>query len=182
MDRNLIRIARWAAVLLPLSASAAAPDPQVMALRQQVAALQADHALALTQAQAQALLPVLQQGQTQLRTLEAQRDAARPALVAALQQAVADLKANGAISAATADALKAARPARPTGGDLRSVWQQAQQILSPAQVQALTAAKMGVSDGAGPHHGGQHGPRHAFRAMHVLLSDAFLALVQARAG
>ena len=77
----------FACLLVP-AGTLAAPTDQVRALRQQVAALQLDHALNLTQQQAQALLPLLQDLQGKVAALKAQRAAAEPALVAALTQAV----------------------------------------------------------------------------------------------
>ncbi len=173
-----------AAVLVPLFARAEPGD--VRALRQQVAALQLDHALALTPQQAQALLPVLQAARSELQAARAQRQAAEPALVAALSQAVSDLKATGTVSDATAQALDAARPSPGTlRADLRSTWQQARQIITPDQLQALRTVRLGVAPAAGaaaaPRRG-HPGFAQRFRLARVVLSDAFLSLVQARAG
>jgi len=172
-------------LLLPLGAMAA-PDSQLAMLRQQVVALQVDHALNLSPQQAKALLPLLESAKAEVAAYKASLTAAQPALAAALTQAVADLKANGQVSAATAQAVQQARPAPGTlHADLRSDWQQARQILTPDQIQALKATTLGIppaaSSAAGP---GGHRGRFARRPrwMHAFLSDAFIALVQARAG
>ena len=174
------QMARWVVLVvasaIPLFAFAA-PDPQLMALRQQVAALQVDHALNLTQQQAQALLPLLQNAKAQVQAFQAQRRAAQPSLVAALTQAVTDLKSSGSISTATTAAVNAARPTpSTTGAGLRS-WQQAKQVLTTEQLQALSTVQLGV-----PRDGSTPSPKRRFRMMHVLVSDSFISLVQARAG
>jgi Tfp pilus assembly protein PilV len=183
------RVVLVACALVPAGALAASTD-QVHALRQEVAALQLDHALNLTQQQAQTLLPLLQDAQAKVQGLKAQRASSQPALVAALTQAVADLKANGTISDATLQALKAARGGSPGAlrQDMASFWQQAKQLLTADQLQALRSVKLGshptTSNAAGNstwRKEGHHLARH-FRVMHTLLSDAFVALVQARAG
>ncbi len=171
-------------VLVPLSARAAPGD--VRALRQQVAALQLDHALALTPQQAQALLPLLQNAKAEIQAARARRQAAEPALVAALGQAISDLKATGTVSEATAQAVNAASPAPGTlRGDLRSTWQQARQILTPDQLQALRTVNLGIAPVAssdGTPRPGHPGFARRFRLARVVLSDAFVSLVQARAG
>lgn len=174
-----------AALVLPLS-TMAAPSTQVIALRQQVAALQLDHALNLTQQQAQALLPVLQTAKGQIQAFQAQRTASEPALVAALTQAVSDLQATGTISDATVQAVNAARTSPGTLRDnIRALRQQARQILTPDQLQALKTAQLGIPRNAtADSREGGLGPRFGrrFRLMHTVLSDAFISLVQARAG
>ncbi len=182
------RMALLALALVPAGALAA-PTNQVRALRQEVAALQLDHALNLTRSQAQALLPLIRDAKAKVEALKAQREASQPAVAAALAQAVADLKAMGTVSEATLEALKAAR-----GGafgalrqDMGSFWQGARQILTPDQLQALKSARLGIRPaapaGAAWADGGKdHRPGRRFRVMHALLSDPFVALVQARAG
>jgi hypothetical protein len=185
MEIAMLRMARWVVMVasaLPLSAFAA-PDPQLMALRQQVAALQVDHALNLTQQQAQAMLPLLQNAKAKVQAFQAQRQAAQPALIAGLTQAVTDLKSSGSISPATTAAVNTARPTlSTTGAGLRSTWQQAKQVLTTEQLQALSAVQLGVpSDGTTPTPK-RHGFQRQFQMMHVLVSDSFISLVQARAG
>ena len=175
------QMARWVVLVvasaIPLFAFAA-PDPQLMALRQQVAALQVDHALNLTQQQAQALLPLLQNAKAQVQAFQAQREAAQPALIAALTQAVTDLKSSGSLSTATTAAVNAARPTpSTTGASPRSPWEQAKQVLTTEQLQALSTVQLGV-----PRDGSTPSPKRRFRMMHVLVSDSFISLVQARAG
>jgi hypothetical protein len=183
------RIVLLACALVPAGALAASTD-QIHALRQEVAALQLDHALNLTQQQAQALLPLLQDAQAKVQELKAQRAASQPALVAALTQAVADVKANGTVSDATLQAVKAARGGSPgtLRQDMTSFWQEAKQVLTADQLQALRSTTLGIyptvsGDGAtwAPRDG-HHRWGRRFRVMHTLLSDSFVALVQARAG
>lgn len=185
MYRKQLGIA-LASFLLPVAAIAAPPNSQVMALQQQIAAIQIDHALNLTQQQAQALLPILQNAKAQVQSFQAQRTASEPALVAALTQAVSDLQTGGTISGATAQAVNAARTSPATLRDsMRPVWQQAKQILAPEQLQALRNTQLGVPR-TGTANAQEGGPVHRFgrrfRLMHTLLSDAFISLVQARAG
>ena len=183
------RILMLACALLPVGALAA-PTDQVHALRQEVAALQLDHALNLTQQQAQALLPLLQDAQGKVQALKAQRASSQPALVAALTQAVNDLQASGTISDATLEAVKAARGGSPGAlrQDMASFWQQARQILTADQLHALKATKLGIhpaASGAGGNpgsHGGAHRFARRIRVMRTLLSSSFIGLVQARAG
>lgn len=183
------RLAVLACLLVPSISLAASTDADPLhSLRQQVAALQLDHALNLTQAQAKALLPLLQDAQSKVKAAKAQWTASQPAMVAAFTQAVADLKANGAVSDAT---LQAAQAARGTGAgtlrqDMKAIWQQAKQILSADQVQTLKTVKLGLgrpapAADAGKPAGG-HGPGRRFHLMHAFLSDSFVSLVQARAG
>jgi hypothetical protein len=177
--------------LLPATVTLAAQGGgEVRALRQQIAALQLDHTLDLTRQQAQALLPLLQSAQAKVKAARDQRAASAPALTAALTQAVADLKSTGAISSSTAQAVQAARggAAGTLRQDLRAFWQQARQILTADQLHALRSTRLGVgpamasdssdhsTQGRGPHAFGER-----FRALHALLSDAFVSLVQARA-
>lgn len=183
------RFVLLACMLIP-AGTLAAPSDQVRELHQQVAALQLDHALNLTQQQAQALLPLLQEAQAKLQGLKAQRAASQPALVAALTQAVADLEASGTISETTLQALKAAHGGSPgtLRQDMTSLWQQAKLILTAQQLQALKSVRVGLRPAASAalasstsRDRGRLEAGH-FRVMHTLLSDSFVALVQARAG
>lgn len=176
-----------ACALLPAGALAA-PTGQVQALHQQIAALQLDHALNLTQQQAKSLLPIVQEARSKIQAVKSQLAASEPARVAALTQAVTDLKNNGAVSESTIQALQAARPAPGTlRDDLRPLWQQGRQILTPDQLNALHAVRLGVAAPASGANGGT-GPRmghrgaRRFAIMRTVLSDDFLALLQARAG
>jgi len=163
-------------VLVPMVATADA-SADVHALGRQVAALRVDHALNLTPQQAQVLLPILQ-------AARAQREASRPAVASALAMAVSDLKATGAVSEGTARAMAAARPSGGPNAGARSLWQQARQVLTPAQLEALRTTPLGVSPAGTPAapEGRRAGPGRRLRLMHALLSEDFLALVQARAG
>jgi hypothetical protein len=185
---TLSRSVILASLLLPAAALATPSDP-VHLLRQEVAALQIDHALDLTQQQARALLPLLQTARDKVQAIRAQREAARPALVAALTQAVADLKAGRTVSPSTLQAMEAAQGLAPGEArqDLKTIFQQARQVLAPAQIQALRSARLGTQpppmdeghEVAGRKDGPHPGRR--FLMMQVLLSDSFVALVQARA-
>jgi len=161
----------------------AASTNQIRPLQQQIAALQLDHALNLTQQQAQALLPLLQSAKTQLQALKTQWTSSEPALVAALTQAVSDLKANGTISVSTVQAVQAARTGTPGvfRQDIKSFWQQAKQVFNASQLQALKTAPLGVVQPVASGSGHKHFARR-FRVMRTLLSDTFLSLTQARAG
>jgi hypothetical protein len=173
----------------PAAARPLAPSPEVAALRTEIAALQVDHALALDPAQARALLPVLQQAAAQVQAFRARVEAADPALVAALTRARDELRAGGAVSPGTAQAIRDVRrsgvaPDPQAGKALRA---QAVAILTPAQLQALESVPLGAGpgfpggkakmDGAGPGRGA--GRR--LLMLGVLTSDPFLALVEARA-
>src|SRR5512142_2310412 len=128
--------ALWLALVLAPAGALAAPSSQVQLLRQQVAALQLDRALNLTRQQAQALLPVIQEAAARRDAFEQQLAASEPARVAALTQAVADIKASGAISDSTAQALQAARggsAASSLRDDMKSLWQRVRQVLTAAQ-------------------------------------------------
>jgi len=173
-----------ASLIVPFGAMAA-PNSQLAQLRQQVAALQIYHALNLTQQQAQSLLPLLQNAQSQIQAFKAERVAAEPALTAALTQAVTDLQTTGSISATTAQAVNAARPSFASlRAELKSTWQQARQILTQEQIQALKAVQLGVPPPTSttPAQPRRAGFAHRFRVMHAVLSNAFISLVQAQAG
>jgi len=181
---------RWlvlACALVPFAVSAA-PDSQLHTLRQEIAALQLDHALNLTQSQAQALLPLVQGVKEQFTQLKAQRANNQPALVSALTQAVSDLKASGTVSASTAAAVESAR-GDSFGAfrqDIRSFWQQAKPIFTSDQLQALKTVQLGVApqpaSGATASAARPHPFARRFRVMHTLLSDSFVSLLQTRAG
>jgi len=176
--------------LIPASALAA-PNSQVLALRQEIAALQLDHTLNLSKQQAQALLPEIQEAKAKVEAFKSQMTASEPARVAALTQAVADLKATGTISDSTAQALQAAGPgsAGTLRQNLKSFWEQARQVLNSSQLQSLKTVRLGAGQppsgadmgtpGRGP---GGHGHfAHRFFVLHTFLSDAFVSLLQARA-
>ena len=185
------------AALLVLAASPAAarpvtPSPEVRALREEIAALQVDRALALTPEQARALLPVLRQAAAQVQAFRARVESPDPALVAALTRARDELRAGGTVSEGTQAAIRDAGRAGMAGkrGEGPALRKQALAILTPAQLEALKSVRLGVgpgfrggegpgegSPGAGPMRGG--GRR--LLMLGVLTSDAFLSLVEARA-
>ena len=200
------------AAVLPAAIAFAETDKDILALRLEIAALQADHALNLTRDQAKALLPLLREGAAEAKQIKAEHEGSRAALLAALTKARDELKATGTVSEGTRELVGAAHGSAQLKnhmaklGDLRA---KAKQILTPAQVEALHAAPFGLSLGIGPEggfagHGGvgggfggefgmeegaAQGPRHGrgpglMRHMilgHVVTSDAFIALVEARA-
>lgn len=178
-----------ACALFP-AAALGVPTDQVQVLRQEVAALQIDHTLNLTQQQAKTLLPILQEAQGRVQAIKAQRAATQPAVVAALTQAVADLKATGTVSPSTVQAMQAARGGSHGAArqDLKALFEQAKQVLTPAQVEALKSAKIGVlamAPNTGPNPAWRKEGRYPgarFFMVRALLSDSFVALVQARAG
>ena len=148
-----------------------------------------DHALNLTQQQAQALLPEIQNAKVKVEAFKSQMAASEPARVAALTQAVADLKATGTVSDSTVEAIQAARPgsAGTLRQDMKSFWQQAKQVLTADQIQELKTVKLGVgqpssSMAANTSERGGHKPFARRFVMRTLLSDDFVSLVQARAG
>lgn len=182
------------AALLVLAATPAlarplAPAPEVQALREEIAALQVDRALALTPDQARALLPILRETAAQVQAFRARVESPDPALVAALTRARDELRAGGAVSEGTQAAIRDARRASMSGrrGEGPALRKQALAILTPAQVEAMRTVQLGVgpgfgrgpgegSPGAGPGRGG--GRRLVM--LGVLTSDAFLSLVEAR--
>lgn len=185
-----------AALLLLAAAPAAArplaPSPEVAALREEIAALQVDRALALTPEQARALLPVLRQAAAQVQAFRTRVESPDPALVAALTRARDELRAGGTISEPTQQAIREARRAGMAGrrGDGQAIRKQALAILTPAQVEALKSVRLGAGPGFSPGPGGEDGApgagpgRGAGRRLvmlGVLTSNAFLSLVESRA-
>ena len=177
----------------PASAGPLAPSPEVAALREEIAALQVDRALALTPDQARALLPVLRQAGAQVQAFRARLASPDPALVAALTRARDELRAGGAVSEDTQQAIRDAHRSGMAAqrGEGRALRQQALAILTPAQLQALKSVRLGPGPGfpggpGGP--GADESPRGAGPArggrrlilLGVLTSDAFLSLLEAR--
>ncbi len=191
------RIAAAALLLsaaLPAAARPVTPSPEVAALREEIAALQVDRALALTPDQARALLPVLQQAAAQVQAMRARAEAARPALVAALTKARDELRAGGTITPETEQAIRQARGAAWQGarGEGQAIRKQVLAILTPAQLKALESVRLGAGPGPGqPGAGPQGEPGQAagkgrgflrrLVLVGVLTSDPFLSLVSARA-
>jgi len=180
-----------AGLLVPTATLAAPADP-LRDLRMEVAALQIDHALELTPQQAQAMLPILREARARADALKARREAALPAVEAALRQAIADLKASGTVSPATVQAMKAARGAAAGAArdEFKSFFQQTRAILTPAQAKAMKTLELGIAvdptdppDGAPGAGQAEAGPRPGMRFLKLVavISEPFLALVQARA-
>ncbi len=165
--------------LLPFSAIAD-PGSDVRAVRQEIAATRIDRALDLSQDQARSLLPILQSAKADLAT---RRAAAQTTLLAALTQARDEMKASGVVSDTTRQALAAARKTAWSGmrQEAQVLRQQVMQILTPAQVQALQQGHAGAEQQGG-RGAWRAGPRHGKQfVVRALTSDAFLALLQARA-
>ncbi len=189
-----------AAILLLAATTASArplaPSPEVAALRAEIAALQMDRALAITPDQARALLPVLRQAAAQVQAFRARVESPDPALVAALTRARDELRAGGAVSEGTQEAMREARQAGMASrrGEGQALRTQVLAILTPAQLQALKAVRLGIGPGprgpggpggpdgdeAGPGAGPGRGGRRLV-LLGVLTSDPFLSLVEARA-
>lgn len=176
------------AAAFPVLAQPFSPPPEVVALRTEIGALELDRALALTPEQARALLPILQKGAADAKAIRARLETADPALVAALTRARDELRAGSPVSQGTRDAILAAR--KGTFGTLRGEFQgvrkQILSVLTPTQVEALRSARLGVGmemgEGPGQPEGGRgRGPWHRLVLARAMLSDPFLALVQARA-
>ena len=179
------------ALALPASAQPFTPPAEVVALRTEVAALELDRALALTPEQARALLPLLQKGAADAKAIRTRMETADPALVAALTRARDELRAGSAVSEASRQAIAAARQGEvgATRGEFQALRKQALAILTPAQVESMKTVRLGAGPmGAGPGmpdgapgRGRGHSPWRRMVMARVVTSDAFLALVQARA-
>ncbi len=176
----------------PAAARPLAPSPEVAALREEIAALQVDRALALTPDQARALLPLLRQAAAQVQAFRARVESPDPALVAALTRARDELRAGGEISESTQRAIREARqagmPARR--GDGQAIRKQALAILTPAQVQALKSVRLGAGPGfpqgpgaedGAPGAGPGRGAGRRLVLLGVLTSNAFLSILESRA-
>ncbi len=190
--------------LLPTLALAE-EDADLKALRLEIAALQVDHALNLTRDQARSLLPVLREGAQQVKQMQSARAANKPALLAALTRARDELRATGSVSPATQESVRTARGEgqfKAVHEKVRGLREQAMQILTPQQKEALHQVQLGVM-GPGPGFAGAeaggfegmpgaaeagmpgagHGRgffKHAVLAR-VVVSDPFISLVEARA-
>lgn len=187
-----------AAAILLLAATTAsarplAPSPEVAALRAEIAAIQVDRALALTPDQARAILPVLRQAAAQVQAFRARVESPDPALVAALTRARDELRAGGTVSESTQEAMRDARQAGMASrrGEGQALRKQALAILTPAQLQALKAVRLGIGPGprgpggpdgdeGGPGAGPGRGGRRLV-LLGVLTSDPFLSIVETRA-
>jgi hypothetical protein len=191
MNLRIAAAALLLAAATPAGARPLAPSPEVAALREEIAALQVDRALALTAEQARALLPVLRSAAEQVKAFRARVESPDPALVAALTRARDELRAGGAISDGTRQAIRDARRAPVAEGraEARKLRTQALAILTPDQLKALRSVDLGVGGwrrgfprgedaaGAGPGRG----PGRRLLLLGVLTSDPFLSLLEARA-
>jgi hypothetical protein len=196
--------------LLPLSLlvvpalAFAGPSTEVMALHQEIAALKLDRALNLSAQQAKALLPLLKQQAAAVQQMKAQREQAKPAVLAALTRARDELKATGTVSAQTEQAIRDAHGGMAGHGQFKQFREQVKQILTPQQIESAKGVKLGavahgpmMEGGFGGGFGGGWGEGereevaarpgkggHFGKAMfmhRVATSDAFIALVEARA-
>jgi hypothetical protein len=174
------RILAALVAFLPLAA-VALPSDATREMGQEIVAIKVDRALGVSQAQAQALLPLLQAGAASLASLRAANQAAQ---LAAMTKARDELVASGTVSDATKQELAAARRSSRSGiaQAAQALRQQVEQILTPAQIQAarqsLVRTTSAVSDGRGPGRRGA-GQGHLVFA---LTASPFLKLLQARAG
>jgi hypothetical protein len=191
MSLRIAAAALLLAAATPAGARPLAPSPEVAALREEIAALQVDRALALTAEQARALLPVLRRAAEEVDAFRARVESPDPALVAALTRARDELRAGGAISDGTRQAIRDARRAPLAGGraEARTLRTQALAILTADQQKALRSVDLGAGGwrqgfprgedaaGAGPGRG----PGRRLLLLGVLTSDPFLSLLEARA-
>jgi hypothetical protein len=196
-----MRYAHLAVILTLAPTLAMAEDQNLEAIRLEIASLQVDHALNLTRDQAKALLPVLREGATHFQQVKQAREANKPALLAALTRARDELRSTGAISEGTRQAVRAARgdgQFKAEHQKMRELKDRAMQILTPQQKEVLEQTQLGVGMGAGvgpeqmggfgggeeiAKEEGHHGRgfmKHMIMAR-VVVSDPFLALVEARA-
>jgi hypothetical protein len=198
MKVQTVAAALLLAAALPAHARPAAPSPEVGALREEIGALQVDRALALTPEQARALLPILRKAADGAKALRARIESPDPALVAALTRARDELRAGGEITDATRQAIRDAQRAGMAGrrDEFQGLRKEALAVLTPAQVQALRNVRLGAgpgfpgAPGLGPEADAPEGGRgrgamaggvRRLVLARVLTSDAFLALLEARA-
>jgi hypothetical protein len=135
--------------ILPFSSAMAATDassPDVHGVQQEIAAIQLDRALNLTHAQAVTLLPILKDAASKAAAQKAAFESAKPQLLTALTQARDELRSSGTISDATKQALAAAHPAPQPGtmAAMKDLRAKIDQVLTPAQQQALQTTQLGV--------------------------------------
>jgi hypothetical protein len=171
MFARTVVLAVLLASALPASARPFSPPAEVVALRTEIAALELDRTLALTPEQARSLLPLLQKGAAEAQSMRARLEQADPALLAALTRARDELRAGGPVSDASRQAIADARKGEfgEARGAFQALRKQALAILTPAQVEAVRTVRLGRD------------PGRRLAMARVLTSDAFLALVQARA-
>jgi hypothetical protein len=185
----------------------AAPSAEEMALHQEIAALKLDRALNLSAQQAKALLPLLRQQAVVVQQMKTQHEQAKPAVLAALTRARDELKSTGTVSAQTEQAIRDAHGGMQGHGQFKQFHEQVKQILTPQQIESVKGLRLGamqhgpMMEGGGfgggwgegereavaPRPGmaaGKGGGRHFGKGMflhRVATSDAFIALVEARA-
>lgn len=144
---------------------------EVLALRQEIAAIKLDKLLDLTAAQASAILPLARQAQERKKVLDDEMKRREPALIAAMTAARDDLKRDGVVSEATAKKLRKARGKK----DFRAIHEefelmraQVDAILTDAQREAFATfdpRPLSSDDRARHskrrgHHADQHGGHH----------------------
>lgn len=104
---------------------------EVLALRQEIAAIKLDLALSLSAEQARAIHAIALQAQARKDAIEAEKKSREPLLIAAMTAARDDLKRDGKVSEATAQKLREARGK----SDFRSIHEEFESMR--AQVDAL---------------------------------------------
>ena len=176
-----MRAHRVTAVLLAALPLAARADPasELRAIRQELVALELDRALDLSPDQARALLPILQSAAADQA---ARRATAQAALLSAMTRARDELRSEGAVSDRARQALATAREAAWGGVLLKAqaLRQQVAQILRRDQVGVMrrALAEAQKTGRASWRKGTSASTQLVVRA---LTSEAFLALLQARA-
>jgi len=135
--------------ILPFSSAMAAtdaPNSDIQGVQQEIASIQLDRALNLTHAQAATLLPILNDAASKAAAQKAAFESAKPQLLAALTQARDEVRSTGTISDATKQTLAAAHPAPQPGtmAAMKDLHAKVDQVLTPAQQQALQTTQLGV--------------------------------------
>ena len=120
----------------PPGAPGCAPSSEVLALRQEIAAIKLDLALALSAEQARAIHAIALQAQARKDAIEAEKESRESLLIAAMTAARDDLKRDGKVSEATAQKLLQARGKsdfRAIHEEFESMRAQVDAILTDAQ-------------------------------------------------
>ncbi len=124
----------------PPGAPGCAPSSEVLALRQEIAAIKLDLALALSAEQARAIHAIALQAQARKDAIEAEKESRESLLIAAMTAARDDLKRDGKVSEATAQKLLQARGKsdfRAIHEEFESMRAQVDAILTDAQREAF---------------------------------------------
>ncbi len=155
----------------------AAAQDDLKALRLEIGALQMDRALNLSRDQARSLSPLLREAVAVKKRLSEAREQQKPALVAALTRARDEMRRSGTVSESTVRALREARGEGRFQSErekIRDLKERIRSTLTPEQRFALQDLQLGIGGRGRGHHKGR-----ALR--HIMVSEPFLSLVEARA-